>query len=637
MPFLYTVELERLSEVYHAAMTVDIASFVSVIESTVARPMATIGSGGSFSSASYAAELHRRFTGQLATPLTPLQVIESPRLNAALLCFSASGRNRDICMAFKTATLREGGPVSAMTMSTGTPLEAIANKYPIATVVSIKHPSFKDGFLAVATLLASAILLERAYAKATGVEQALPETLAALEAHSLSGQTFSDVEENAADAVSRPTVSILYSSGLKPVADDMESRFVEAALGDLHTSDFRNFGHGRHHWLAKRGETTGVIALVSKNAKRLADRTLGLLPKTASQTRIDFNGDDPSQRVAALVVGFHISMAAGRAAGIDPGKPGVPLFGRKLYGLGPGSSREGARTINRLAAVWRKMDAAQVRKNEALWIARHEEVMKKVTTTPVGGLVLDYDGTLCGEESRFGSLPGDMAEHLGRLASDGVEIGIATGRGPSAGVAIRASLSRQFWDQMVIGYYNGTVIVPLSVDDDPIAEEQEDDELLNRLSDEPVFDGSEVRSLTVQTTILLSRPALRNQAVAKARRILYELGRNGDVVASSHSIDIVHGHGSKTEVARTVQRRCAGAHVFRIGDRGAWPGNDSALLDHPLGLSVDEVSDHAHHCWNLAPAGVCGIHATRFYLDCLRNANGVSRLDLKLADRGGAR
>ena len=146
MPFRYTVELERLSEVYHAAMTVDIASLVSVVESAVEGPMATIGSGGSFSSASYAAELHRRFTGQLATPLTPLQVIESPRLNAALLCFSASGRNRDICMAFKTAILREGGPVAALTMSTGTPLEAIANKYPIATVVSVKHPSFKDGF-----------------------------------------------------------------------------------------------------------------------------------------------------------------------------------------------------------------------------------------------------------------------------------------------------------------------------------------------------------------------------------------------------------------------------------------------------------------------------------------------------------
>src|SRR3954471_4703185 len=54
--------------------------------------------------------------------------------------------------------------------------------------------------------------------------------------------------------------SVLFSPSLAAAAADLESRFIEGALGNLHAADWRNFGHGRHHWMAKRPSETGIVA-----------------------------------------------------------------------------------------------------------------------------------------------------------------------------------------------------------------------------------------------------------------------------------------------------------------------------------------------------------------------------------------
>ena len=59
-------------------------------------------------------------------------------------------------------------------------------------------------------------------------------------------------------ALAPQTTCVLYSSSLRPAAVDIESRFVEAALGKVQATDLRNFGHGRHHWFAKRPDQTGI-------------------------------------------------------------------------------------------------------------------------------------------------------------------------------------------------------------------------------------------------------------------------------------------------------------------------------------------------------------------------------------------
>ena len=74
--------------------------------------------------------------------------------------------------------------------------------------------------------------------------------------------------------------------------------------------------------------------------------------------------------------------------------------------------------------------------------------------------------------------------------------------------------------------------------------------------------------------------------------------------------------------------------ILRIGDKGAWPGNDAEMLDHPLGLTVDEASPSRHHCWGLAPAGVKGLQATLYYLDRLEWSQIGGRLKLLAGEKG---
>ena len=632
----YARELDTLEQVYSTAQSVNIDELTGVVEAQFDASLIAIGSGGSFSTASFASQLHERMTGRLSRASTPLAYLESPVPDAAVLCLSASGRNRDIGAAFKAAAVAEQGSVSALVMADETPLHALAAKYPVAEVASVRGPSFRDGFLAVATLLAAAVVLARAYSTVASTDIGLPSCLQDLEGETLGALKYKSIPTLAADVMAKPTVSVLFSPLLSATTVDLESRFVEAALGGLHIADFRNFGHGRHHWIAKRGLETGVVALVDGSGTRLADRTLSLLPDTIEKCRIDLYGHEICQMISGLIVGLYLSLAAGRAAGIDPGKPGVPLFGRKLYALGPGATKDSPAVVNRRVAIHRKRGRARLaaRMDNASWIAAYEQAVERLSKAELGGIVFDYDGTLCRDKDRFKSLPPNVASAIERLVGLGLCVGIATGRGPSAGKAMRASLDREFWDDIVVGYYNGGVIVRLSDDRDPIAEGPPPQALLDRLRNEPGFSSAEIRANNVQITIRLSDELPAEEAINHARRVIRATEEQARVLASSHSIDIVLGTASKGDVVEVVSGIAQNRACLRIGDQGRWPGNDADLLDHPLGLSVNTVSRHLQHCWNLAPAGVRGVDAALFYMDCLSAKGKSVRFVLRTVQRG---
>jgi hypothetical protein len=66
MTIRYRQELVNLQHAYDAARTADIGPLASAIASSGVRPAVMIGSGGSFSVASFAAYLHQIYTGRLA-------------------------------------------------------------------------------------------------------------------------------------------------------------------------------------------------------------------------------------------------------------------------------------------------------------------------------------------------------------------------------------------------------------------------------------------------------------------------------------------------------------------------------------------------------------------------------------------
>ena len=609
-------------------MDIDISALVQIVDKQAHGPLVTIGSGGSFSSASFAAAVHEQVTQELARALTPLEFLGMNKINASVMCFSASGRNRDIITALTCAAQSERGPVSAIVMKSDTPVHAVARKYSYCRVAEISDASFKDGFLAVATLLASSVVMTRAYALASGESLYLPETLIEVERESLRTERYFDILEKAKAALSYSTVSLLYSPLLKAAATDLESRFVEAALGNIHAADFRNFGHGRHHWIAKRGQETGILALVSDKDELLANRTLGLIPQTSDICRIDLHGNRSVQTISALIVGLYLSCSAGDLRNIDPGKPGVPGFGRKLYHLSPGRQRISVSKLNRCVAIRRKcqvdMSANQI---EALNVG-YVDAIRRLSATAIQAIVFDYDGTLCGEKHRYGNMPNNVAEALVRLSDAGVSIGIATGRGGSAGAAMRASLPQVIWRDITVGYYNGGVVTNLLDERMKMIEGEAPKELLEALSSDQCLGRADIRSNAVQVTIRIPSGLSQTELLDRVRQLVEMAGYQAGVCASGHSVDILMGSVSKRAVVAALQRSIGVEYVLRIGDKGRSPGNDADLLDDPFGLSVDEVSDHPNHCWNFAPAGVRGIQATLYYLKNLKKDTEGVRLVL---------
>lgn len=632
----YAGELKRLHQAYATACRVDIAPLAEIVEGMAGRPVLTVGSGGSYSMASFAAFLHELYTRAVARPVTPLELISTPVREVGVLCFSASGRNRDICIGFKTAALREARPLAALVMAGKSPLHDLGRTFAYSDIASYPSANFRDGFLAVASLIGAAVLMVRAYRRVADIDEQMPEGLDAFMEATAGIADCSKIIEIVAPAVSMTSVSMLHTAALKPVAIDLESRFVEAALGRLHTADLRNFGHGRHYWFAKRASETGIVAFIGDNTRKLADRTFALLPDSSPIARFDFEGRRDAQALAGLVIGLYVAEAAGRVVGVDPARPGVPEFGRKLYRLGPGPSRRHIQDDHFEVAVHRKARRADLglRPIRDKWLNSYESALSLVVSAEIAGVVFDYDGTLCDSRHRFDPLSNEIATALAELAIAGASIGVATGRGDSAGKALRAAIPKSVWDRFIIGYYNGGFVAPLADVDAPLVAKTSKNaaSLHAELCRDPVFEGRELRTNAKQITVFLRKGDDPLYVVDAAKGLLEHGGVKARVTLSSHSIDIVLEDASKLKVVEALKKAIGvgpSTVILRIGDKGRAPGNDAELLNDPLGLSVDEASPSPDVCWAFSPPGVLGVQATLYYLDRLDWSGDRGCLDIR--------
>ena len=633
MPLGYRRELDNLDHVYRTARQMDVAPLCAVVEQWADRPMLMVGSGGSFSTAAFAADLHESATGQLARAATPLELISKARRDAGVVCFSASGRNQDIITAFRVAATREMKPLSALVLSEHPPLKELGKKFGYTDVVCMGHRVFQDGFLAVASLLGSSMLLVRAYRAVFGRSEGdVPESLVELIQQVTSFSRLEDIRVEADRVMEgRSYVSVLYSSELAAAAVDLESRFVEAALGALHIADMRNFGHGRHFWMARKAQETCVLALISETQNDLGTRTILLLPDGVTTLPVHFHGSTDVQAVAAFVVGLFTTESAAEFAGVDPGKPGVPPFGRRLYRLKPKLERSRQADLNRSAALQRKGAHTE----DPSWIARYHQALETVNTGRYEAVVVDYDGTLCDSRARTGPLSTSIADELTRLADEGAVLGLATGRGPSAANELRASLPTRLHDRVLVAYYNGAAIRPLTDRQDPVVEVRcGEGSLVTALQNDPMLSGT-VRSNAVQISTGVRLGIRIETGAEQVGLLMREIGVEAEVLTSGHSIDVCLAGQSKEHLvcAIRVSFGLGDGPVLRIGDRGRPPGNDWRLLDDPFGLSVDEVSGHPVHCWSLTPAGTKGVQATSYYLRHLRWSPRGGRISLSPASR----
>lgn len=654
----YADELALLGATYSCAQGADVSILIESINALRAQPLVVVGSGGSLSACSFVGRLHETHARLPARVLTPLEFIRLPVLQAGgVLLLSAGGSNPDILAAAVHAISSEYTPVVGLCTRAETQLKAFLAPHRHAAVFEFVGPSTKDGFLATNSLLLTCTLLARGYGVALpatlpALDQSLPKFIAGggLGAAVAHGFTAGGPRNQ----LCRPNVLALADGWAVPAALDLESKWAESGFGTVTVTDVRNFAHGRHHGLARRLAETLTLGLAVAAGGDADERaagkrglesddvlatTLSRLPKNAAVSTLRSPLAAEAGTLDLLVRVIHLAGEAGDMLGFDPGRPRVPAFGRALYRAGlprlllRRAKGDGARSEQDLwirRKVTPVMWASAREPVRESWREKCQAWISTVESARIGGLVLDYDGTMCEAEERFGIPAAAVGTALTDLLDAGMVVGVATGRGDSIVNALRAILPERVWAGIIVGMYNGSVRFRLH--------EQVASHTAQALSSGPIAEAVAIlaaSSVIAHVARIQERPA---QATVHGTYPLPQglLGRlvvealdaaasppPVDVFTSGHSVDIIARCASKLLVVADVKRELAGAGrpglaVMTIGDQGQASGNDAPFLAQPLGLSVEYASSALNGCWNVAPQGARRTAALLGYLSAFR-------------------
>lgn len=565
----YATEMERLAETFAWATTTELSALRRAVRAAGLSPLVAIGSGGSLTAAHALAAFHRKATHQVTAVATPLDAITEPLDGGvAIWLLSAGGGNVDILAGAEALVMREPRQVAVLCGREDSPLASLCHEHPFVDLLIYPPPAGKDGFLATNSLLGFTALIARTYAAEFNGESDWANAVESVT--SLLAATSGEIatwEAVTAPLWTRPTTLVLHGPDTRIGAIDLELKFTEAAIGNLQIADYRNFAHGRHHWLAKRDEVSAVLAFVSDKDRALAERTLALIPDHIPQARIEVVGSPVAAALASLVAALRLTGWAGAARGIDPGRPGVPEFGRKLYHLPLPKPRPSAGTAGLShrdgAAITRKAGLTPTRLAAVgaleRWRGALDSFRDRLLTASFGGVVLDYDGTIVDSRHRFDIAGDAVTKELIRLLEGGGRLAVATGRGASVRRDLRTCLPPVLWPRVLIGYYNGAEVARLDADTAPDGLEQTCDLLVSlaaALRAQPeLAEFAEQTDRRFQITLQPKRILPEDRLWDLANQVICLEDRQDVVVRrSSHSIDILAPSVSKLNVLRRMRR-----------------------------------------------------------------------------------
>ena len=639
MARVYNNEIARLTETFDWAAETDIGLLRKVIRDASQSSLRAIGSGGSLTTAHALCYFHQIHTEQLAAVATPLEAISTP-LNTGVShwLLTARGNNVDILAAARILLQREPRLFAVLCGNIESELVTICRSHPFTELLIFQLPTNKDGFLATNSLFGFATLIARAYAAEFGYNEYWLESEHLIRDAILPRSvTQEEWQKQTMPLWKRPTTLVLYGPTTHLGAIDLESKFTEAGIGNIQIADYRNFAHGRHHWLAKHGQHSSVLAFITDSDRTLAERTLSLIPSDIPQVPLKLPGNTNTTALLSLVAALHICGYAGNSRGIDPGRPGVPSFGRKLYRLTPPRAKNTFRkgvSLRDLAAISRKsgisIDRLRKASDLSLWKSRLDAFRFRLFDSHFAGLVLDYDGTLVGDSDRSRPPAYEITKELIRLLEEGVWIGIATGRGVSVRRDLQTCLPPSLWERVRVGYYNGAEIAGLSDNNAPDGGDILCDSLRSIAATfraAPELSGRiKQTDRRFQITLEPIHVNSLNHLWEIVQGTVLGLGISGlRVFRSSHSIDVVAAGVSKTNILSELRQYIGSTPLLAIGDKGRWPGNDCELLQGPYSLSVDESNADHEACWNLGQPGQRGPIVALDYIDSLEIYNGNFR------------
>lgn len=595
-----------------------------------------IGSGGSAVAAEYFVRCRDSLGLGPTSVATPMQAVaDHYSLNATQVwLFSAGGDNPDMSASAQAAVDRGCMELNLVTRNPGGTAAAIVTGFG-GTVHVLPVADDKDGYLATHSLLAMTVGMLLASALASREPVYSPSPLEQIAAKLTASRDLGERRQRAkrwSGLRATDTVIIAADPLLRPVASLLDTSLWEASLCPVQTTDFRNLAHGRHAWFHHRRDETVLLALTGSTSRTAWSTIDAVLPARVRRTKIDYGNCGRLDNLLGIIDGLAVVEAIGEVLGIDPGKPGIGEFGRAMYNdrsLEKLAHDLPARVRHKRAAI-AKADASHPEEPSVVSIG--QERLRALEQADVGGAVFDYDGTIVTTDGRFELPDQPIVDELVRLHRAGVKLGIATGRGGSAGEDLRKVLPVDVLSSLIIGYYNGGYLrtANVNIELDPPADNPAIMSTASWLDGrDDLFLEKKFKAGPLQIGVerdRLKHPYRFAPDLAACPQVASGAVR---ILASGHSYDIVPSTSSKTTVVKAVQESARpGTAILCFGDSGASFGNDHALLSHPYGISVDEVCGTPSGCWSLFGGTITGPDALLKVLGALvPSQSGEIRLD----------
>lgn len=627
---IFANKLATVAETVRLSAGGPLSELECALRESAGRPAIAIGSGGSAIMAEYFARCRSTLGYGITHVQTPMEFVVSQddMFGHDIWIFSAGADNPDASAALSAALASAVTGVKLVTVNAEGSAAVIGMREDRCQVIVAPVAERKDGFLATHSLVAMATCMLAA-ADMVCTRSGSTDTIERLA---------TEVERIAKspcriDLRPEDAVFVLHDPQCRTLATLIETSLWETAIAPVQRTDFRNFAHGRHVWAARHPDRMLVIAVTAATSRGIWSGIRNALPSTVRSIEADLGHAGRFRTAVSIVDGLEMVRALGDAAGIDPGKPGRGDFAGTIYGdtgLTDLTSDLGPAVRHKLQAVRFHDDPScpSIDAPEA-----HKAWLDGLSSTRIGGIVLDYDGTVVATETRLNPPAVEIISELTRLADAGVGIGFATGRGGSAGIALRKALPERLHPTIPIGYYNGGHVRMLDVN----VEKDRPEANLDLLA---LADWIEEQSLLVPGTplkrgevqITIRHSELTDPTAFASRVAAFPAVSKGriKVLSSHHSFDLLPSTTSKMAVTLELCQRLGGnRQVLAIGDSGEPGGNDTELLGHPPSVSVDGVCGHLKGSWSLFGRTSSGPAALLRILRALRTENGHALLDLE--------
>lgn len=626
---IFAEKLATLVDTVRLGADGPIGTLAECLGDSAGRTVIAIGSGGSAIMAEYLARCRSTLGHGLTIIQTPMDFVVMADYvgDHDVWIFSAGADNPDAVAAMATALGSSARGVKLLTVNAWGAIATTARSDDRCSLIVAPVSDRKDGFLATHSLIAMATCLLAAsdlIAMRCGSTDAVERLAVEVERIAASP---ADIDMRSGD-----TVVVLHDPQCSTIATLLETSLWETAIAPVQRADFRNFAHGRHVWAARHPDNMLVIAIITSMSRGIWSAIRTALPASIRLFEIDLGHAGRYMSAASIAHGLEIVRALGEKTGIDPGKPGRGEFAGAIYD-DPGLA-DLARKLQ--PAVRHKLSAVQLHDDptcpQTCATAARDAWIAAMSRSPIGAILLDYDGTLVTTEARLEPPSRELVAELTRLADGGLALGFATGRGGSAGVALRDALPQRLHPRVTMGYYNGGHLRSLEVDIE--SDRPPTDPDLASLADwieagDMLARGVKLKRGEVQLTVRHSELTDPKAFVAAVGAFPAVTAGRLKMLSSHHSFDILPAATSKTAVTVHMQSAIGEARrVLAIGDSGEPGGNDSELLDRPPSISVDGVCGHLDGSWSIFGRSATGPDALLRILRALRLETGHARLDI---------